>query len=121
MREQGVRKPMERLTLRIPAGLAQQARRQAGAARRSLNRYIIEAVEHRVSESEQLLENAIAIRDPGEAVVAALKERGFLIQPDSSWDGLLSGRPLKTHVEILEMMSGQRPLSEDVIEMRGEL
>jgi hypothetical protein len=44
-----------------------------------------------------------------------------LVQPGTEWEELLSGLPLKTHAEIMEMMSGQRPLSEDVIEIRGEL
>jgi hypothetical protein len=57
----------------------------------------------------------------GEAVLAVLAQRGLLVQSGTGWEDLLSGHPLKTHTEILEMMSGQRPLSEDVIEMRGGL
>jgi hypothetical protein len=34
---------------------------------------------------------------------------------------MLSGKPILSHAEILKMMVGQRPLSEDIIEMRGEL
>lgn len=117
MREQVIQQPVERLTLRIPTALIAQVRRRAGATRRSLNRFIVEAVEQRIEQTEP----GSTYLSESEAVLAALDRRGLLLQPGAEWDDLLSGLPLRTHAEILEAMSGQRPLSEDIIEMRGEL
>jgi hypothetical protein len=50
-----------------------------------------------------------------------LKESGLLAPLGPEWDEMLSGKPILSHAEILKMMVGQRPLSEDIIEMRGEL
>jgi hypothetical protein len=56
-----------------------------------------------------------------ERVTAVLKEAGMLMELGPEWDKYTEGVPLLTHEEILKMMAGQRPLSEDIIEMRGEL
>ena len=117
MSEQTARQPTEKLTLRIPVALHEQARRKARAARRSLNRYIVEAVEQRIEQAEP----GSAYLPEDEGVLTALKQSGMLARAEIGWDGLLSERPLKTHDEILRMMAGQRPLACDVIEMRGEL
>jgi hypothetical protein len=54
MREQVMQQPIELLTLRIPTALVEQARQRARAAGCSLNHYIVEAVQLRVSQDEQL-------------------------------------------------------------------
>jgi len=56
-----------------------------------------------------------------ERTLQVLKESGLLVQLGPEWDEMLSGKPILSHEEILKMMAGQRPLSEDIIEMRGEL
>jgi hypothetical protein len=56
-----------------------------------------------------------------EQTLQVLKESGLLVQLGPEWDAMLSGKPILSHEEILKMMAGQRPLSEDTIEMRGEL
>jgi len=57
-----------------------------------------------------------------ERVLAVLKESGLLDEPlGPSWDKYAAGAPLLTHEELREALKGQRPLSEDIIEMRGEL
>jgi len=117
MREQIVQGPIKRLTLRIPVALIARTQQRAGATRRSLNRYIVETVEQQVEQ----VESAPMHLSESEVVLMTLQQSGLLVQPGTEWEGLLSGRPVKTHAEIMEMMSGQRPLSEDIIEMRGEL
>lgn len=116
MRQRVTRQPTGKLTVRLPLILQEQARQRARTIHRSLNGYIVEAVQQRVEQPEP--ETVYPLEH--ERMMAVLKECGA-IKLGPEWDGLLSGRPLKTHEEILEMMAGQRPLSEDVIEMRGEL
>ncbi|MEJ5197724.1 MAG: hypothetical protein WHX53_02265 [Anaerolineae bacterium] len=107
--------PTAKLTLRMPAALIERARRQAGITRRSLNRFIVDAIERQIAQAESIC------LSENETVQVALEQSGLLVRPNVQWNDLLSGRPLKTHTEILEAMSGQRPLSEDIIEMRGEI
>jgi hypothetical protein len=56
-----------------------------------------------------------------ERVLAVLKESGLLAPLGPEWDQMLSGKPILSHEELREMLKGQPPLSEDIIEMRGEL
>lgn len=116
MREQIVQGPIKRLTLRIPAALIAQAQQRAGATRRSLNRYIVDAVQQQVSCPE------IAHDSHAERVRALLEEEGLLSDPlDGEWQKLAAGAPLLTYEELWERLKGQRPLSADIIEMRGNL
>ena len=116
MSEQTARQPTEKLTLRIPVALHEQARREARAARRSLNRYIIEAVEQRVSQSEPSEESQAG------SVELLLREHGLISEPPGpEWEKYSAGAPLLSYKELWERLKGQRPLSEDIIAMRGEL
>ena len=57
-----------------------------------------------------------------ERTLRVLKESGLLDEPlGPSWDKYAAGAPLLTHEELWELLKGQRPLSDDIIEMRGEL
>lgn len=56
-----------------------------------------------------------------ERTLRVLKESGLLAPLGPEWDKMLSGKPILSHEELREMLKGQPPLSEDIIEMRGEL
>jgi hypothetical protein len=107
--------PEWKITVRLPGTLREPAREKARRTRRSLNRLITDAVQREVEQPEVVYETE------RERVRAVLKESGMLMELGPEWDRYTEGVPLLTHEEILKMMAGQRPLSEDVIEMRGEL
>jgi hypothetical protein len=116
MREQVIQQPTERLTLRIPAALIARVRQRASASRRSLNRYIVDVMEQQVSSPETTYPSH------AERVRVLLKEEGLLSDPLSEeWQKPASGAPLLTYEELWERLKGQRPLSTDIIEMRGDL
>jgi hypothetical protein len=57
-----------------------------------------------------------------EQVRALLEEDGLLTDSlDGEWRKLAAGAPLLTYDELWERLKGQRPLSADIIEMRGDL
>jgi len=116
MREQIVQGPIKRLTLRIPVTLIAQAQQRAGMTRRSLNRFIVDAVEQQVVR-------LVATGDShAERVRALLKEEGLLSDPPGGeWQKPAAGASLLTYEELWERLKGQRPLSADIIEMRGDL
>lgn len=107
--------PEWKITVRLPGTLREPAREKARRTRRSLNRLITDAVQREVEQPE------VTYETDHERVMAVLKESGMLMELGPEWDDMLSGEPVLSHEEILKMMAGQRPLSEDVIEMRGEL
>jgi len=107
--------PEWKITVRLPGALREAAREKARHTRRSINRLITDAVQREVEQPEVVYETE------RERVRAVLKESGMLMELGPEWDRYTEGVPLLTHEEILKMMAGQRPLSEDVIEMRGEL
>lgn len=116
MREQVIQQPTERLTLRIPAALIARVRQRASASRRSLNRYIVDVMEQQVSCPETTYDSH------AEQVRALLEEDGLLTDSlDGEWRKLAAGAPLLTYDELWERLKGQRPLSADIIEMRGDL
>jgi len=55
-----------------------------------------------------------------ERVLAVLKESGMLMELGPEWDKYIQG-PVPTLEEVRKMLADQPPLSEDIIEMRGEL
>jgi hypothetical protein len=107
--------PEWKITVRLPGALREPAREKARRTRRSLNCLIADAVQREVEQPE------VTYETEQERVMAVLKESGLLVQLGPEWDEMLSGKPILSHEEILKMMAGQRPLSEDIIEMRGEL
>jgi len=108
--------PEWKITVRLPGTLREPAREKARRTRRSLNRLITDAVQREVEQPE------MAYEDERERTLRVLKESGLLDEPlGPSWDKYAAGAPLLTHEELREALKGQRPLSEDIIEMRGEL
>jgi hypothetical protein len=107
--------PEWKITVRLPGTLREAAWEKARRTKRSLNRLIADAVQREVEQPE------VTYETEHERVMAVLKESGLLAPLGPEWDELLSGKPILSHEEILKMMAGQRPLSEDVIKMRGEL
>ena len=108
--------PEWKITVRLPGTLREPAREKARRTRRSLNRLITDAVQREVDQPE------VAYEDERERTLRVLKESGLLDEPlGPSWDRYAAGAPLLTHEELWELLKGQRPLSDDIIEMRGEL
>jgi len=105
-----------KITVRLPGTLREPAREKARRTRRSLNRLIADAVQREVEQPD------VTYEDERERTLRVLKESGLLDEPlGPSWDKYAAGAPLLTHEELREALKGQRPLSEDIIEMRGEL
>jgi hypothetical protein len=55
-----------------------------------------------------------------ERVKAVLKESGMLMELGPEWDKYVQ-EPVPTLEEVRKMLADQPPISEDIIEMRGEL
>jgi len=116
MKEQIMQQPITSLTLRIPAALVEQVRRRAGATHRSLNRYIVEAVARQVSQPE------IPGETHAERIKSLLEGEGLLAKPPRlELEREAAESPLLSYEDLWRELKGQRPLSKDIIEMRGEL
>ena len=107
--------PEWKITVRLPGTLREPAWEKARRTRRSLNRLIADAVQRELEQPEVVYETE------RERVLAVLKESGLLAPLGPEWDKRLSGKPILSHEELRERLKGQPPLSEDIIEMRGEL
>ncbi len=55
-----------------------------------------------------------------ERVTAVLKEAGMWVPLGPEWDKYIQ-EPVPTLEEVRKMLEGQPPISDDIIEMRGEL
>ena len=107
--------PEWKITVRLPGTLREPAREKARRTRRSLNRLITDAVQREVDQPE------IVYETERERTLRVLKDSGLL---DESLGAELSKYiqgPVPTLEEVRKMLDGQPPLSEDIIEMRGEL
>ena len=103
-----------KITVRLPKALRQPAQEKARRTKRSLNRLIADAVQREVERPEPTYANE------RERVLVVLKESGLLDEPwGAEWDSHIQG-PTPTLEEVRQMLRGQPPLSEDIIEMRGE-
>jgi hypothetical protein len=108
--------PEWKITVRLPGALREAAQEKARRTQRSLNRLIADAVQRELEQPEAIYETE------QERTLRVLKESGLLDEPlGPSWDKYAAGAPLLTYEELWEQLKGQRPLSEDIIEMRGEL
>jgi hypothetical protein len=103
-----------KITVRLPGTLREPAREKARRTKRSLNRLIADAVQREVAQPE------VAYETERERVVAVLKESGLWAPLGPEWDKYVQGS-VPTLEEVRKMLEGQPPLSEDIIEMRGEL
>jgi hypothetical protein len=109
-----VRETDWKITVRLPRALQRPAQEKARRTKRSLNRLIADAVQREVERPEP------AYANEHERVLAVLKESGLLDEPwGAEWDSHIQG-PIPTLEEVRQMLRGQPPLSEDIIEMRGE-
>ena len=123
-----------KITVRLPRALRQPAQEKARRTKRSLNRLIADAVQREVERPEP------AYANERERVLVVLKESGLLDEPWGAdwyspvgssppgangvplrrgWESHIQG-PTPTLEEVRQMLQGQPPLSEDIIEMRGE-
>lgn len=103
-----------KITVRLPRTLRQPAQEKARRTKRSLNRLIADAVQREVEREEPTYANE------RERVLVVLKESGLLDEPwGAEWGSQIEG-PTSTLEEIRQILQGQPPLSEDIIEMRGE-
>jgi hypothetical protein len=107
--------PEWKITVRLPGTLREAAREKARRTKRSLNRLIADAVQREVEQPE------VTYETERERTLRVLKESGLLAPLGPEWDKKLSGKPILSHEELREMLKGQPPLSDDIIEMRGEL
>jgi len=103
-----------KITVRLPGTLREPAREKARRTRRSLNRLIADAVQREVEQPEVIYET------DHERVTAVLKEAGMWAPLGPEWDKYIQ-EPVPTLEEVRKMLEGQPPISEDIIEMRGEL
>jgi hypothetical protein len=109
-----VRETDWKITVRLPKALRRPAQEKARRTKRSLNRLIVDAVQREVERPEPVYANE------HERVMAVLKESSLLDEPwRAQADSHIQG-PVPTLDEVRQMLRGQPPLSEDIIEMRGE-
>ncbi len=106
--------PEWKITVRLPGTLREAAREKARRTRRSLNRLIADAVQREIEKPE------VAYETDHERVTAVLKEAGMWAPLGPEWDKYIQ-EPVPTLEEVRKMLEGQPPISEDIIEMRGEL
>ena len=103
-----------KITVRLPRALQHPAQEKARRTKRSLNRLIADAVQREVERPEP------AYANEHERVLLVLKESGLLNEPwGAELDSQIQG-PTPTLEEVRQMLQGQPPLSEDILEMRGE-
>lgn len=110
----GRKEPIWKITVRLPARLQPKVEQRARAAHQSINQTIIEAV-------EAGLEQPLPQLSEREKVQQVLKEAGMLQELGPEFYARHIKGPIPTLDEVRAIFKGQPPLSEEIIEMRGEV
>jgi hypothetical protein len=103
-----------KLTIRIPANLHERLKGRAQHTKQSLNTTIVDTLRTGLAEEN------IYQGDNEARAWRAIRETGLWQPLGSEWTADIDSAPEITHKELMEMMRGVAPLSETIIEERGE-